>query len=42
VLQCFAHFQPYLKGREELVLTVHGGGCDAAQQPRIWELLQRR
>ena len=32
--QCFAHFHLYLKGREELVVTVFSGGAEFAPSPR--------
>lgn len=33
-LKCFAHFHLYLKGREELVVTVFSGGGELASSPR--------
>jgi hypothetical protein len=33
--QCFSHFSLYLKGREELVVTIYHGVIPASQQPPI-------
>lgn len=33
--QCFSHFSLYLKGREELVVTIYHGLLPASQQPPI-------
>jgi hypothetical protein len=39
--QCFTHFQPYIKGREELVLTIYTNGADPQEKPRIWQMLTK-
>ncbi len=39
--QCFTHFQPYIKGREELVLTIYSNGADPQEKPRIWQMLTK-
>ena len=35
MLQCFQHFVLYLKGREELVVTIYHGLRSPQQQPPI-------